>query len=840
MRLVVDLQSTQTESRFRGIGRYSLAFAKSLARLRGNNELLVVLNGTLTEGVEDVRSEFRALLPSNGVRVFFGPSRICVAHGGSKAKKAAAKSIWSSFLSNLQPDLIHVSSIFEGFGCDAVTSISKHVALPPLSATLYDLIPLSNRKEYLDVSRPYCEFYEEKLTELRKCDLLLAISEYSRRQAIDLLSLASDRVVNVGAAVEPQSVGETAVANAARNGGYPNDNRGISKPFILYTGGADPRKNLPRLIAAYGKLTADLRSKFQLVICGKIPIAEQLRLKTLAQEGAFERNDVVFVGYVNEVELNQLYSTCSLFVLPSLEEGFGLPALEAMTCGAPVIAGNNSSLPEVIGLDDALFDATSTFAISEKMTEALCDNEFRRTLVNNAHIQSRKFSWDKTAEIAWNAFLDLHRLKRTPNDIACRVSALETCELIARDHEAKSLKSKDINEIAQCIDRNIAKANRIQRLFVDISELIQRDAGTGVQRVTRSILAALIESGVAGFRVTPVYATLAKPGYRFVGDEIRKFGLVSDGEQEGELIDVRQGDVFIGLDLQHHVVAAQIPFLEFAKCAGASVNFVVYDLLPIQFPEFFPVGVASTHQKWIENIASFSGLFCISKAVADDLREWMCENTPERIAKCRVDWFPLGADIENVMGSRGLPPEVPEILNLLKKSPSFLMVGTIEPRKGHIQTLDAFEILWKRGLDIVLCIAGREGWQMTNFIHRVKGHPEFGKKLLWIHDASDELIQVLYKNCTALVAASYGEGFGLPLIEAARHGIPVIARDIPVFREVGGQHASYFSARQPDEMAEFISRWIERCNIDRNVRPQAVSVASWRESASTLIRKILS
>lgn len=837
MRLVIDLQSTQTESRFRGIGRYSLAFAKSLARLRGNNELVVVLNGTLREGVEDVRSEFRDLLPIDGVRVFFGPSRICVAHGGSKAKKAASKTIWSSFLGNLQPDIIHLSSIFEGFGCDAVTSFSYHVALPPLSATLYDLIPLNNRKEYLDASQPYSEFYQEKLAELRKCDLLLSISEYSRKQAIELLSLASNRIVNVGAAVDPENLGETAVGNAARNESYPNFSRGISKPFILYTGGADPRKNLPRLIAAYGKLTADLRSKFQLVICGKIPIVEQSRLRSLASEGTFEGNDVVFAGYVDEVELTQLYSTCRLFVLPSLEEGFGLPALEAMTCGAPVIAGNNSSLPEVIGWDEALFDATSTVAISQKIKEALCDDEYRQSLVNNAHIQARKFSWDKTAEIAWKAFLNHHR--RKPNDIVYRVSALETCELISRDHEAKRLKSKEINEIAQCIDYNTSDANRIPHLFVDISELIQRDAGTGVQRVTRSILAALLDSGVPGFRVTPVYATLARRGYRFVGDGMSKLGLASDAKRGGELIDVRRGDVFIGLDLQHHIVEAQIPFLEFAKCAGASVNFVVYDLLPIQFPEFFPVGVASTHRKWIKNIVSFNGLFCISKAVSDELRDWMQENTPDRIGKCRVDWFPLGADIENVVASRGLPSGAPEIINVLKKYSSFLMVGTIEPRKGHVQTLDAFEILWKSGLDIVLCIAGREGWQMASFIRRIKCHPEFGRKLLWIHDASDEFIQVLYKNCTALVSASYGEGFGLPLIEAERCGIPVIARDIPVFREVGGEHASYFSGREPDEMAGFIRRWLETYKSDKNVQSLGACVPSWRESATALVRKII-
>ena len=109
------------------------------------------------------------------------------------------------------------------------------------------------------------------------------------------------------------------------------------------------------------------------------------------------------------------------------------------------------------------------------------------------------------------------------------------------------------------------------------------------------------------------------------------------------------------------------------------------------------------------------------------------------------------------------------------------MVGTIEPRKEHAQTLAAFEQLWEEGVNANLIIVGQQGWLVDAFGSNVRHHPELSKRLFWLEGISDEYLEKVYKTSTCLIAASEGEGFGLPLIEAAQHKLPIIARDIPVF-----------------------------------------------------------
>ena len=135
---------------------------------------------------------------------------------------------------------------------------------------------------------------------------------------------------------------------------------GLQRPFLLYTGLADPRKNLERLIAAFALLPEELRTTYQLAIVGKVHEEDRERLLSLGQKHGLDNADVVCVGYVPDDDMRLLYNACALFVLPSLHEGFGLPLLEAMACGAPVIGSNCTSIPEIINREDALFDPAAT------------------------------------------------------------------------------------------------------------------------------------------------------------------------------------------------------------------------------------------------------------------------------------------------------------------------------------------------------------------------------------------------------------------------------------------------------------------------------------------------
>jgi glycosyltransferase involved in cell wall biosynthesis len=278
---------------------------------------------------------------------------------------------------------------------------------------------------------------------------------------------------------------------------------------------------------------------------------------------------------------------------------------------------------------------------------------------------------------------------------------------------------------------------------------------------------------------------------------------------------------------------------------GVDVTFLVYDLLPAQKPEFFPEFASEPHTRWLDAItANADRLICISQAVADELSEWLrlrttkCHASPPEITALH-----LGADISSAGSSVGMPDNADDVLTRVRSAPSFLMVGTIEPRKGHLQTLAAFEELWREGFDVNLVIVGAEGWKpvpqelrrtVPEIVRRLRNHPELGRRLLWLEGISDEYLEKLYSTAACLVAASEGEGFGLPLIEAARHRIPILARDIPVFREVAGKFAGYFSGTAPIDLAQAIKDWLNLYAENRHPRSDKMPWLTWAQCAERL------
>jgi glycosyltransferase involved in cell wall biosynthesis len=162
------------------------------------------------------------------------------------------------------------------------------------------------------------------------------------------------------------------------------------------------------------------------------------------------------------------------------------------------------------------------------------------------------------------------------------------------------------------------------------------------------------------------------------------------------------------------------------------------------------------------------------------------------------------------------------------------MVGTIEPRKGHEQALVAFERLWQQGCDYRLVIVGKQGWLVDECAEALLQHPELGKRLFWLDSASDVHVQWLYQKSHGLLACSWAEGFGLPLIEAARHGLPLLVRDIPVFREVAGNNAWYFNANSGDELAHSIRDWVLLYQKGDHPPVDGLQWLSWADSARAL------
>lgn len=389
------------------------------------------------------------------------------------------------------------------------------------------------------------------------------------------------------------------------------------------------------------------------------------------------------------------------------------------------------------------------------------------------------------------------------------------------------------------ISRAIASSfpgSRGRQLFVDVSAISQVDCKTGIQRVTRSILKELLNNPPDGYKVEPVYATPHSQGFFYARQYAAQ---LLDQVCEGldEAIEYSPGDLFLGLDLQHGTLIAQHDYLKGMWRDGVKIIFVIYDLLPILKPRFFALE-AGIHKKWLEIVTGFDGAMCISRAVADELMDWLEENNPPRAYPLSVNYFHLGADIKNSLPTLGFTAGAEDVLERIRRAPTFLMVGTVEPRKGHQQTLNAFELLWSRGFDVNLVIVGNPGWKVEELIERLRFHPELGRHLFWPMGISDEYLEEVYAASACLVSSSEGEGFGLPLIEAARHSLPILARDIPVFREVAGDQALYFSGLHPDELAAAVENWLALSDEGKIPPSSGIKWLTWAESSEQLKNRI--
>ncbi len=1241
MRIVLDLQACQASNRERGIGRYAMSLAVHIARLANSqgraHDVRIVLNGRLPDSVEPIRHAFDGLVPREHITVFDVPARLAGADPSSAWRMQAAEKLREHYLADLKPDIVHVASLFEGWGDDAVSSVGHGPATGGASAvTLYDLIPLVRQDAYL-VNPRMRAWYFRKLQSLKSADLLLAISGYSRQEAISELYLPPERVINISSAIDASFAPRTlppAQADGLRH------RYGLVRPFLMYTGGIDLRKNIEGLIEAFAALPAALRNAHQLAIVCKVGDEERKRLVALAKRCGLGRDALVLTGYVPDADLVALYNLATAFVFPSLHEGFGLPALEAMACGTPVIGSNASSIPEVIGRADALFDPTDQTAMSAKIAQVLGDEDFRASLHSHGLAQARRFSWDASAEIALTGFEQLHESRQAgralvpgaqlpgaparprlaylsplPPDKSgiadysadliaelvadydidvivqssvsdpwvlanCRIRSIAWFErhaerfdriiyhfgnsafhehmfsllarfpgvvvlhdfflsgivnyidhmgqaphalvhalydshgypaLIAQQREGRLasiwaypcnrqvlddasgviVHSRYAQQLAQswygpgagddwvimpfprapghadreaarqrlglsedahvtctfgllgstklnqelleawlaspladdprcrlvfvgendpgaygeALKRAIAQSGRAARisitgfasrqlyldylagtdcavqlrgksrgetsaaimdclaygvptiinangsaaelpdnillkmpdeftpsmlsaslellyrepgrareysgqarnyvsaqhhphrigrkyrdaiehfhadsrasnrrrlarslgqleaevapatqdwaaaarsmalnqgtpfgprqLLVDVSELAQRDAKSGIQRVVRNIVVALLNEPPAGFRVEPVYLAQGQYWYarRFACDQLG----MADLPLQDSPVETSAGDRYLGLDLLPHMVPQNEALFVELRNRGVELFFVAYDLLPVLRPDVFVAQADVNFARWLEAVARVAdGVVCISRAVADEFAAWLEAHPVPRFAPLRIDWFHLGADIPRTTAPEAQGDGTPDpVLAAMRAAPSLLMVGTLEPRKGHAQALAAFERLWADGISANLVIVGKEGWMVDKLVQQLRNHPEQGRRLFWVEGASDALLLQIYGAAAALLAPSAGEGFGLPLIEAAQHGLPIIARDLPVFVEVAGEHAFYFSGSAPEALAASLAHWLAMHDTGKAPSSAGMPWLTWQESASRLMQ----
>ncbi|HEX8615053.1 MAG TPA: glycosyltransferase [Telluria sp.] len=1245
MRIVIDLQGAQSESRFRGIGRYSLALALGVARNAGEHEIWLVLNGALGAAIIDLRRTFAGLVPPERIRVFDIAGPVAEIEPGNSPRCRAAELIREHFIAQLRPDAVLVTSLFEGFVDDAVVSVGAFAGAGRTAVVLYDLIPFLNPDAYLGsaIQRAY---YERKIASLRSAGLLLAISDYSRQEAIDALALAPDSVHAISTAVDdcfrpdagqtPQQVIEQNEALRARFG--------IKRKLLMYApGGFDARKNIDGLITAYCLLPPALRESHQLLIASKLGERDRADLLAHAAKRGMEKDHLILTGYVSDADLIGLYRITDLFIFPSRHEGFGLPALEAMACGAIVIGANNTSIPEVVGCAEALFDADRPQSIAEKIGQVLQDPAMRERLRAHGRAQAKRFSWDESARkalraiegrfgareqqatpaaparrprlayvsplppertgiadyaaqvlpamlehyeidlivhqekvalppalaalpqrsAAWfeqnagqferivyqfgnspfhshmfgmlarhpgvvvlhdfflsnvldyeqmtggiaNAWSDAlyhshgmaallagqhtERALETRNLYPCNLAVLQQarrvvvhseharslarhwygplaagdwsvvplpralpapgerasarralgiaddvflvcsfgfvantkhsqelldawmasslhrdarCELVlvgandGGDYGARVaatlaaggkrmrvagwtdeavyqryLHAADVGVQLRCHSRGetsaavldclnyglptIVNANgsmaelppdavwglpdlfsqeqlqgaleglradparrralgerarallhtvhspahcaalyaaaiedtygaapgsRVasraaltsalaaqpalhdddalvrrsaeciaaapealapRQLLVDVTSTARHGLNTGIERVVRMQLTELLARLEPGLRIEPVY--LAEHNgcvqYRYARAYARSLYGINAPLPPDEAVEVAAGDRFYCADYAPDAVLAAARDGLFAawRARGVEVTFLIHDLLPVLRPEFFPEGAEQGHGAWLACVAANADrLLSISGAVRGELRQWLAQAQLDARGALKLAVLHHGADI----GAQA-PPRAPA--KARRDGPAtFLMVGTIEPRKGHLQALDAFEMLWREGADVRLVIVGAEGWTalpqaarrtIPRIVERLRGHAELGKRLQWLQGIGDAELLALYQSSSCLLVPSEGEGFGLPLIEAARYGLPVLARDLPVFREVAGAHAAYFGGMEGTDLAQALRAWLAQRSAGTEPDSAGMPWITWRDNAGQLL-----
>ena len=303
-------------------------------------------------------------------------------------------------------------------------------------------------------------------------------------------------------------------------------------------------------------------------------------------------------------------------------------------------------------------------------------------------------------------------------------------------------------------------------------------------------------------------------------------------------LQVQEGDQLLLLDSSWH--ADFFALAERLKQQGVGIVSVIYDLIPLTHPQFCDAGLVKVFDQWFDWIArTADGFMAISKTISEQVeRELHLRLGADEAGRRWHGHFHLGSELDLVRADAPLQPELRRMF--AQKEPVYLMVSTIEPRKNHAYLLDAFELLWAQGSTARLCIIGKVGWKCEALIERINKHPLNNKCLFMFNGINDKSLEYAYSNARALVFPSYAEGFGLPLVEAMQRGLPAMASDIPVFREIGGDFMAYFDLNDPQTLAAHI-RAFEATGEFPAARPVTEwQWVDWNGAAQQLISGTLS
>lgn len=365
-----------------------------------------------------------------------------------------------------------------------------------------------------------------------------------------------------------------------------------------------------------------------------------------------------------------------------------------------------------------------------------------------------------------------------------------------------------------------------RNLFIDMAVISKHDAGTGIQRVVREIASSIKKLNLDDWDVHFVSAT-RKRSYRQIAWPDTALSLPPVEMK------ARAGDVFLGLDYSLDSIRRHRQQLRAFKKAGGGIWFMVHDLLPLQRPDWFSSATSVRYKVWLAILSEIAdGFFCNSVQTETDLKATLAARF-NLLDGFKTEVIPMGdfATIDIVEDASGLKCRTRDLGRFS------LMVGTLEPRKGHACIIAGFDRIWQKGIDEKLVIVGRAGWHVDELQKRIRSHPEFQKKLFWFDDVEDNELSQIYNGCVGVIIASHGEGFGLPLIEALHRSKPVLARDLPIFRSHEQSGVEYFPLDASDlVIGKVILQWIEA--VSQGKVKVSKPEGTWRDSATIMLHSM--
>ena len=811
LRLVLDLRACQAPAGGGERGAFALSFARSFAVAAGEHEVFVALDGSLSDSIPALKEALAGVVLPERVVVYSLPRPAGGASAAGPWRRHAAAAMRRAFFEWLGADLVHESD-WTAWPDGAQPSLASPGASPLVRAATYwpgDPPPGTLN----DVLIP-----AESGEEAASAALDAFTAAVVRRRSVRPLPALRPRL----AFVSPLPPGQTGVAGhvaallpaleqfydvmlvvdraqldavpgvadlQVRSLGWFDAHAGACDRVIYQVGHAPSHKRLFDLLGRHPGV----------VVFDELFLADAVEEWAQAErrEGELERALYRSHGYGSLLTLRSAGRDVAALTYP---------------CGGDVVrAADGVIVPSSIAarLVEQWYGSApwGDLAVVPPCTSAARCPEH---VAAGYHEVLERFAVRSTGAV-YRRLVD--SLTTVPSSVSpARADLLEVAQSIAEDRPRQELR----------------------QLLVDVSELVVSDFRTGIQRVSRAVLKGLIEDPPAGFRVEPVYG--APEGLRYARGYASTLLGLPGPVAEDALVEARPGDQLLGLDLAYGMVRSARSQLVALRDRGVRLDFLVYDMLPVLHPEWFPGDIPRLHLQWLRTVAGVSdGLVCISDTVADELLAWLDDERPERVRPLDIGSFGLGADVVASAPTTGGGRERAEALAFVSARPTFMMVGTVEPRKGHALALAAFEILWASGVDCGLLIVGKEGWGVKELVTRLRTHAERGGRLLWLDAASDDVLLSAYGSATALLAPSEGEGFGLPLVEAAQHGLPVVARDLPVFREVAGEHAFYFSGSSPERLAEALQEWLALHADGEEPPSKGMPWLRWADSTAQLV-----